>query len=131
MNTPSNDNFNPFEVLISQCSNDLKLVSVHLQNARMINLTSSQIQSRYTDHRISRNKSQHDVLLSEDFPGVEVDLTLRSLMVDPNFVDTRYGFVFSAKPPMLLKNLILKLQQELQIVAPRKSTNLSLGVRII
>lgn len=58
--------------------------------------------------------------MSPTFKGVNVDPILRSLAADPDFPDTRLGFVFSAKPPVAIRNLVTSIQQAIGQIATRE-----------
>ncbi|KAF2747170.1 hypothetical protein M011DRAFT_468057 [Sporormia fimetaria CBS 119925] len=95
---------NPYDALISACNND-----------------PSEIQARYNAHRTTRNAQQKTQLLSPAFKGVNIDpilLRLTDPAIEPGYADPRHCLVFWARPPQHLKDLILKIQKELQTVAP-------------
>lgn len=95
---------NPYDALISVCEND-----------------PTQIQSKYSLHRTSRNAQQKEKLLAADFPGVSIDPILQKLSNPTNelgYVDPRHCLVFWGRPTQKVKEIIHQVQQELLTVAP-------------
>jgi vesicle-fusing ATPase len=101
----STDKFkNPYDALLATCEND-----------------PSQIQARYALHRNIRNSQQKEKMLSEDFPGVNIDQILLRLCrpeIEPGYTDPRHCLVFWARPPQKVRNLIASVQRMLFEVAP-------------
>lgn len=70
---------------------------------------------------MTRNDQQKQKILSPDFAGWILDPVLTKLtgpQADPTFVDPRNCLTFWARPPLHLRKLITRIQQELQTVAP-------------
>jgi vesicle-fusing ATPase len=79
------------------------------------------MQARYTTHRTTRNAQQKVKLLDEKFPGPSIDpilLRLSDPTVEPGYVDPRHCLVFWGRPTQKIKQLILRIQQDLLTVAP-------------
>jgi vesicle-fusing ATPase len=60
-------------------------------------------------------------MLDEGFAGVSIDPILRKLndpASEPGYVDPRHCLVFWGRPTRAIKDLIHRVQQELQTVAP-------------
>ncbi|KAF2271566.1 uncharacterized protein EI97DRAFT_437751 [Westerdykella ornata] len=94
----------PYDALLSACNNNPE-----------------EIETRYALHRTTRNAQQKGKLLSNDFPGVNIDpilLRLTDQTIEPGYVDPRHCLVFWARPPQHIKGLIGKIQKELLTVAP-------------
>ncbi|KAF2195508.1 AAA-domain-containing protein [Zopfia rhizophila CBS 207.26] len=80
-----------------------------------------QIQARYTTHRTTRNSQQKAKMLDKNFSGVSIDPILLRLWdptIEPGYVDPRHCLVFWARPTQKVKDLIRRVQHELQAVAP-------------
>ncbi|KAH8727920.1 P-loop containing nucleoside triphosphate hydrolase protein [Phaeosphaeriaceae sp. PMI808] len=95
---------NPYDALIAACEDD-----------------SAKIQSRYSLHRLTRNSQQKVKLLDKNFDGVSVDTILARLcdpLKEPSYVDPRNCLVFWGRPTQKVKDLIMRVQQELLSVAP-------------
>jgi vesicle-fusing ATPase len=96
---------NPYEALLKATDND-----------------SRKLQERYSIHRTNRNTQQKAKLLDPNFSGVIIDPILQRLedqSLEPGYVDPRHCLVFWGRPPQHIKNLITKVQEKLQNVAPR------------
>jgi vesicle-fusing ATPase len=62
-------------------------------------------------------------MLHNDFAGVTIDpilLRLSDPTIEPEYVDPRHCFVIWARPPQRVRDLILRIQNELLAVAPSK-----------
>ncbi|KAF2108710.1 P-loop containing nucleoside triphosphate hydrolase protein [Lophiotrema nucula] len=95
---------NPYDALIDACKAD-----------------ASEIQSKYSLHRTTRNTQQKSKLLDQSFPGISIDPILLRLFdqtVEPGYVDPRHCLVFWARPTQKVKALIKRVQDELLTVAP-------------
>ncbi|OAL01382.1 AAA-domain-containing protein [Phaeosphaeriaceae sp. SRC1lsM3a] len=95
---------NPYDALIAACEDD-----------------PTQLQSKYSLHRTTRNSQQKAKLLDESFTGVSVDPILSRLSgpsLEPGYVDPRHCLVFWGRPTQKVKDLIERVQRELQTVAP-------------
>jgi vesicle-fusing ATPase len=90
----------------------------------ILNFSQTQIQSKYSLHRSTRNSQQKAKLLDECFPGVSIDPILARLSdptLEPGYVDPRHCLVFWGRPTSSVKDLINRVQQELLAVAPSES----------
>jgi len=79
------------------------------------------MQARYSTHRTTRNAQQKEKLLADDFQGLIIDpilLRLEDQSIEPGFTDPRHCMVFWARPPKHIRDLIVKVQEELKSVAP-------------
>ncbi|KAH7410247.1 P-loop containing nucleoside triphosphate hydrolase protein [Phaeosphaeria sp. MPI-PUGE-AT-0046c] len=95
---------NPYDALIAACEDD-----------------PTQLQSKYSLHRTTRNSQQKAKLLDESFAGVSVDPVLSRLCdpsLEPGYKDPRHCLVFWGRPTQTVKDLIERVQRELQTVAP-------------
>jgi vesicle-fusing ATPase len=62
-------------------------------------------------------------MLDEAFAGVSIDPILKKLndtVSEPGYVDPRHCLVFWGRPTQAVKDLIHRVQKELQTVAPSK-----------
>ncbi|KAJ5669069.1 RNA ligase/cyclic nucleotide phosphodiesterase [Penicillium macrosclerotiorum] len=97
---------NPFRPLIKETNDD-----------------PTQLQLRYENHRVSRNKQQSEKILAESFAGWTLDEILKRLdgpEREEGFVDPRNCLVIWARPPAPIRDLISWIQSELKDVAPCK-----------
>ncbi|KKK21136.1 hypothetical protein P175DRAFT_0473069 [Aspergillus ochraceoroseus IBT 24754] len=95
---------NPFQPLISQTNSD-----------------PAQLQSRYENHRATRNAQQAANILAADFDGWSLDeilIRLEGPGKEEGFVDPRNCLVIWARPPSHVRELIGFVQSELKSVAP-------------
>ncbi|KAL4863526.1 hypothetical protein BDV12DRAFT_26451 [Aspergillus spectabilis] len=95
---------NPLQCLIVETNND-----------------PAQLQSRYENHRVTRNNQQSAKILSESFPGWSLDEILARLdgpRKENGFVDPRNCLVIWARPSPQVRDLICFVQNELKSVAP-------------
>ncbi|KAF1963579.1 AAA-domain-containing protein [Byssothecium circinans] len=79
------------------------------------------LQSRYTQHRTTRNTQQKEKMLDKSFAGPSIDpilLRLSDSTVEPGYRDPRHCLVFWGRPTQKIKQLINRVQQELLTVAP-------------
>ncbi|KAJ7817779.1 RNA ligase/cyclic nucleotide phosphodiesterase [Mycena olivaceomarginata] len=100
-------NFNPYELIIQTCENNIV-----------------KIQTSYEEYRMARNAQQKAKFLSPAFEGASVDRILQRIVnptLEPGFVDTRNAMVFIARPPERIKSLITECQQMLSEVVPSTS----------
>ncbi|RAL11468.1 uncharacterized protein BO97DRAFT_415055 [Aspergillus homomorphus CBS 101889] len=98
----SNDN--PFQPLLTTTNNNPETLQTH-----------------YTTHRTTRQKSQTTKLLAPDFHGFTIDPILRRLAgpeQEPDYVDPRNCLTVWARPPQHIRDLIRSIQTDLQDVAP-------------
>ena len=80
----------------------------------------AQIRKFCEDQRRNRNGKHEELLLQPEFPGMRPDEILASLLENPAYIDPRNNLCVWARPPTAVSNLILKVQQELQTIAPSK-----------
>ncbi|KAG2026577.1 hypothetical protein GB937_001358 [Aspergillus fischeri] len=95
---------NPFQTLLTETNND-----------------AAQLQSRYENHRVSRNAQQAAKILAPDFAGWNLDDILMRLdgpTKEEGFVDPRNCLVIWARPPSPIRDLVKFVQSELRRVAP-------------
>lgn len=57
-------------------------------------------------------------MLEPDYPGVPVDNILTARLNDPTYLDPRNNLCLFAWPSREVSDLVLRIQQELQAIAP-------------
>ncbi|KAJ5497177.1 RNA ligase/cyclic nucleotide phosphodiesterase [Penicillium fimorum] len=95
---------NPFQSLIAEANND-----------------SATLQSRYENHRVTRNSQQRTKILADSFPGWSLDEILKRLDgpgKEDGFVDPRNCLVIWARPSSQVRDLIFFIQNELKSISP-------------
>ncbi|KAJ5178263.1 RNA ligase/cyclic nucleotide phosphodiesterase [Penicillium coprophilum] len=95
---------NPFQSLIVEANHDPAI-----------------IQSRYENHRTTRNSQQSALILADSFPGWSLDQILKRLdgpEKEDGFVDPRNCLVIWARPSPQVRDLISFIQNELKPIFP-------------
>lgn len=75
-------------------------------------------------HRVSRNNHYEEVILSSDFPGIQIDEILTARLNNPDYLDPRNNMCLFAWPSKDLVDLISIIQKDLQIIAPSMHASL-------
>lgn len=115
---------NPYDALIAACDNDPVGENANTGNCGSNKTLQAQIQSKYDFHRTARNNQQKAKLLDANFSGVSIDpilLRLSDPTIEPGYVDPRHCLVFWGRPTQKVKDLINRVQQELQTASPSKT----------